>query len=152
MARDGQTPLLSDNYVRDKILGLQDADSIEDAIKEQMAERTLPEAALWSLLQATEERGRGDLSQFYYGELMHLLMQKQMMRQQSMMPQQPQGGPGGPSGPPTADPRVMPNAMNGTPPPTPNQQGGPNVPPGSPRPGARENGAGDRDLLSELGL
>ena len=57
MARDGQTPLLSDNYVRDKILGLQDADSIEDAIKEQMAERTLPEAALWSLLQATEERG-----------------------------------------------------------------------------------------------
>ena len=155
MARDGQTPLLSDNYVRDKILGLQDADSIEDAIKEQMAERTLPEAALWSLLQATEERGRGDLSQFYYGELMHLLMQKQQMRQQSMMPQQPQGGPGGPggpSGPPTADPRVMPNAMNGTPPPTPNQQGGPNVPPGSPRPGARENGAGDRDLLSELGL
>jgi len=152
MARDGQTPLLSDNYVRDKILGLQDADSIEDAIKEQMAERTLPEAALWSLLQATEERGRGDLSQFYYGELMHLLMQKQMMRQQSMMPQQPQGGPGGPSGPPTADPRVMPNAMNGTPPPTPNQQGGPNVPPGSPRPGAQENGAGDRDLLNELGL
>ena len=155
MARDGQTPLLSDNYVRDKILGLQDADSIEDAIKEQMAERTLPEAALWSLLQATEERGRGDLSQFYYGELMHLLMQKQQMRQQSMMPQQPQGGPGGPggpSGPPTADPRVMPNAMNGTPPPTPNQQGGPNMPPGSPRPGAQENGAGDRDLLSELGL
>jgi len=155
MARDGQTPLLSDNYVRDKILGLQDADSIEDAIKEQMAERTLPEAALWSLLQATEERGRGDLSQFYYGELMHLLQQKQAMRAQSMMPQQPQGGPGGPggpSGPPTADPRVMPNAMNGTPPPTPNQQGGPNMPPGSPRPGAQENGAGDRDLLSELGL
>ncbi len=30
------------------------------------------------------------------------------MRQQSMMPQQPQGGQGGP---PTADPRVMPNAI-----------------------------------------
>ncbi len=46
MARDGQTPLLSDNYVRDKILGLQDADSIEDAIKEQLAERTLPEGTM----------------------------------------------------------------------------------------------------------
>ena len=67
MAREGQTPLLSDNYVRDKILGLQDADSIEDSIREQLAERTLPEAALWSLLQSTEERGRPDLSQFYYG-------------------------------------------------------------------------------------
>ena len=152
MARDGQTPLLSDNYVRDKILGLQDADSIEDAIKEQLAERTLPEAALWSLLQSTEERGRPDLSQFYYGELMFLLMQKQQMRQQSMMPQQPQGGPGGQGGPPTADPRVMPNAMAGTPPPTPNMQGGPNVPPGSPRPGAQANGAGDSDRLRELGL
>ena len=149
MARDGQTPLLSDNYVRDKILGLQDADSIEDAIKEQLAERTLPEAALWSLLQSTEERGRPDLSQFYYGELMHLLMQKQMMRQQSMMPQQPQGGQGGP---PTADPRVMPNAMAGAPPPTPNMQGGPNMPPGSPRPGAQQNGAGNRDRLRDIGL
>ena len=149
MARDGQTPLLSDNYVRDKILGLQDADSIEDAIKEQLAERTLPEAALWSLLQSTEERGRPDLSQFYYGELMHLLMQKQMMRQQSMMPQQPQGGQGGP---PTADPRVMPNAMAGAPPPTPNMQGGPNMPPGSPRPGAQQNGAGSRDRLRDIGL
>ena len=152
MARDGQTPLLSDNYVRDKILGLQDADSIEDAIKEQLAERTLPEAALWSLLQSTEERGRPDLSQFYYGELMFLLMQKQQMRQQSMMPQQPQGGPGGQGGPPTAEPRVMPNAMAGAPPPTPNMQGGPNVPPGSPRPGAQANGAGDSDRLRELGL
>ena len=152
MARDGQTPLLSDNYVRDKILGLQDADSIEDAIKEQLAERTLPEAALWSLLQSTEERGRPDLSQFYYGELMHLLMQKQMMRQQSMMPQQPQGGQGGMGGPPTADPRVMPNAMAGAPPPTPNMQGGPNMPPGSPRPGAQQNGAGNRDRLRDIGL
>ena len=71
------------------------------------------------------------------------------MRQQSMMPQQPQGGQGGP---PTADPRVMPNAMAGAPPPTPNMQGGPNMPPGSPRPGARTNGAGDADRLRELGL
>ena len=153
MAREGQTPLLSDNYVRDKILGLQDADSIEDSIREQLAERTLPEAALWSLLQSTEERGRPDLSQFYYGELMYLLMQKQMMRQQAMMPQQPQQPQQGQQGGrPTAAPRVMPNAMGGAPPPMPNMQGGPNVPPGSPRPGARNNGAGDAERLREIGL
>ena len=144
MARDGQTPLLSDNYVRDKILGLQDADSIEDAIKEQMAERMLPEASLWSLLSATENRGRGDLAQFYYGELMFLLQQKQMMKAQAMMPQQqgpPQGG-----GPPTADPRVMPNAMMGVPPPSPTPPAN-NVAPGQPRPGAQ-----GEDRLSQIGL
>tara|TARA_R100000049_G_C1951824_1_gene100279 strand:- start:357 stop:2177 length:1821 start_codon:yes stop_codon:yes gene_type:complete len=154
MAREGPTPLLSDIYVRDKILGMQDADSIEDSIKEQMAERVLPEASLWSLLQATEDRGRPDLAQFYYGELMHLLMQKQMMRQQSMMPQQPgapQGAGGGQGGPPTANPMVMPNAMMGVPPPAPTPQGGPNVPPGSPRPGA-QNGQGAEEALRSLGL
>jgi hypothetical protein len=157
MAREGPTPLLSDIYVRDKILGLQDADTIEDSIKEQMAERMLPEASLWSLLQATENRGRPDLAQFYYGELMHLLQQKQMMRQQSMMPQQPQqpqqpqGQPQGGGGPPTANPQVMPNAMMGGPPPTPTPQAGPNVPPGSPRPGG-SNGRGAEDTLRELGL
>ena len=155
MAREGPSPLLSDNFVRDKILGLQDADSIEDAIKEQMAERILPEASLWTILSATENRGRPDLAQFYYGELMHLLQQKQMMRQQSMAPQpSPQGGPNGTApqggGPPTANPAVMPNAMMGVPPPMPTPQGGPNVPPGTPRPGAQE---GETDeLLRSLGL
>jgi len=153
MAREGPTPLLSDIYVRDKILGLQDADSIEDSIKEQMAERMLPEASLWTILSATENRGRPDLAQFYYGELMYLLQQKQMMRMQSMMPQagpSPNGStpvPGG-GGPPTANPAVMPNAMMGVPPPMPTPQGGPNVPPGSPRP----NGQGDEETLRRLGL
>jgi len=151
MARDGQTPLLSDNYVRDKILGLQDADSIEDAINEQMAERVLPEASLWTLLSATENRGRPDLAQFYYGELMHLLMQKQMMRMQSMNPGLPPNGitpePGGGS-PPTTNPQVMPNAMMGVPPPVPTPQAGANVPPGTPRPGAQD----DDEALRRMGL
>jgi len=151
MARDGQTPLLSDNYVRDKILGLQDADSIEDAIKEQMAERVLPEASLWTLLAATENRGRPDLAQFYYGELMHLLQQKQMMRMQSMNPGPSSNGitpePGG-GGPPTANPQVMPNAMMGVPPPAPTPQAGANVPPGTPRPGAQD----DDEVLRRMGL
>ena len=154
MAREGPTPLLSDIYVRDKTLGLQDADSIEDSIKEQLAERMLPEASLWTILSATENRGRPDLAQFYYGELMHLLQQKQMMRMQSMMP--PQAGPSpngstpvqGGGGPPTMNPAVMPNAMMGVPPPAPSPQGGPNVPPGSPRPNAQS----DEETLRRLGL
>ena len=151
MARDGQTPLLSDNYVRDKILGLQDADSIEDAINEQMAERVLPEASLWTLLSATENRGRPDLAQFYYGELMHLLMQKQMMRMQSMNPGLPPNGitpERGGGSPPTTNPQVMPNAMMGVPPPAPTPQAGANVPPGTPRPGAQ----GDDEALRRMGL
>ena len=118
-----------------------------------MAERVLPEASLWSLLQASENRGRPDLAQFYYGELMHLLMQKNMMRAQSMMPQGPAAGQNGAQGgaqggPPTANPMVMPNAMMGVPPPTPTPQAGPNVPPGSPRPGAQDV----NERLRRLGL
>ncbi len=44
IAREGETPLLPDVYIRDNILGLQSADQMEDAIKTQVAERTLPEA------------------------------------------------------------------------------------------------------------
>ena len=154
IAREGESPLLPDVYIRDKILGLQDTDDMEDAIREQQAERVLPEAALWTLLSATEERGRPDLAQFYFGELVTLLNEKLAKRQESIMaaqqamqpqqpqqpPQQGQGLPGmamgtGGAGP-TVDPRAMPNAMMGVPPPIPNPQGGPLVPPGQPRPGA----------------
>ena len=158
IAREGPTPLLSDRAIRDRILAIQDADQMDDSIKEQMAEKMLPEAALWTLLRAAERQGRDDLVQFYVGELSTVLKQKQqatqmmdqqMMMQQMMQEQQmlaPQGpqGPQGPlppqeeaGGPPTTDPRVMPNAMMGVPPPAPTPQAGPNVPPGTPRPGAQ---------------
>ena len=157
IAREGPTPLLSDRAIRDRILALQDADQMEDAIHEQMAERMLPEAALWTLLRAAERQGRQDLAQFYMGELMNVLQQKQQMAQQRVAPPPappgpppgpmgppgppPQGGgpPMGPppGGPPTTDPRVMPNAMMGVPPPVPTPQAGPLVPPGAPRPGAQ---------------
>ena len=151
IAREGESPLLPDGYIRDKILGLQDTDDMEAAIREQQAERVLPEAALWTLLSASEERGRPDLAQFYFGELVTILNEKLAKRQESIMaaqqamqpqppPQQQQGLPGmamgaGGAGP-TAPPQVMPNAMMGVPPPIPNPQGGPLVPPGQPRPGA----------------
>jgi len=136
MAREGQSPLLPDLFIRDKILGLQDGDLVDDAIKEQQAERTLPEATLYTLLSASENRGRDDLAQFYYGELLHILRQKEMERQQAQQAmQQPQAPEG--ATPPTADPRVMPNAMMGVPPPTPTPPQG-TVAPETPRPNAQE--------------
>jgi len=138
IARDGEAPLLPDIFIRDKILGLQDTDMIDDAIKEQTAERILPEAALWTLLQSAEDRGRPDLAQFYYGELITMMNEKQTKRLQSEQqlqqaaqpPQPPQ-----PQQPRGMDPRVMPNAMMGGPPPQPTPPQG-MVAPGTPRPGA----------------
>ena len=158
IAREGPTPLLSDRAIRDRILALQDADQMEDAINEQMAERMLPEAALWTLLRSAERQGREDLAQFYLGELMNILMQKrQAAEQQAAPPMAPSGPPpdqllspggggvppmGPPMGPPPGGPiglppEVMPEAMMGVPPPAPTPQAGPLVPPGMPRPGAQ---------------
>ena len=176
MAREGPQPLLPDVVIRDEILGLQSADEIENQIKEQMGERMLPEAALWSILKATEERGRPDLAQFYMGQLQEVLMQKQVAQQQMMMQMQGPGqvpgepGPGSPPpglgtpspggvgpgvappspGPasPGLRPEVMPEAAMGAPPPSPVPQGMPSVPPGSARPGAQT----DVERLSRIGV
>jgi len=159
IAREGPTPLLSDRAIRDRILSLQDADQMDDAIKEQMAEQMLPEAALWTLLRASERQGREDLAQFYLGELMNVLMQKRKAAEELAAPAGPPPGPLGPpppgmGGPPMGEPpmgppmgppmdspglppEVMPEAMMGVPPPPPTPQAGPNVPPGTPRPGAQ---------------
>ena len=144
IAREGPNPLLPDIFIRDKILGLQDTDSIDNAIKEQEATELLPEAKLFTLMQSAEERGRDDLAQLYLGELLYILKQKMMMRQQQDMQSQQMGMQGGGQAPngagPTADPRVMPNAGMGVPPPTPTPQSGPLVPPNTPRPNARGMG------------
>ena len=134
IARDGQTPLLPDIYIRDRILGLQDTDEIDASIKEQQGERLLPEATLLSQVQAAERRGRDDLAQIYIGELVFLLQQKLMQRQQAMQPPQPQQQ----NGARGIDPRSLPNAMTGAPPPTPTPPQG-MVAPNTPRPNARNN-------------
>ena len=126
---------------------------MDDAIKEQLAEKLLPEATLWSMLQASERQGRTDLMDFYMGELVSVLFEKRRMLQERMAavmtPPVPPPGPGGPptggpmpgsppgGGPPGFPPEVMPDAMLGVPPPIPVPQAGPVVPPGMPRPGAR---------------
>ncbi len=165
MAREGQTPLLSDTFIRDHVLGLQSADQMDDAINAQIAERTLPEATLWTMLQAAQRQGRDDLAKFYQGELERLFLvkgmeQAQMMQQAGAMAQgvaapQPQAGPLPPPPPqgmgmggPTASPQVMPDAMMGVPPVAPTAPVGPSVPPGTPRPGAQD--AATR--LAEQGL
>ena len=142
IAREGPTPLLSDRAIRDRILAIQDADQMDYSIKEQMAERMLPEAALWSLLQASQEQGREDLAAFYTGELLRVLMEKNQQMQPPPPPGMggPPGAPPGMGGPPGLPPQVMPGAMMGVPPPMPTPQGGPLVPPGTPRPGAQGPG------------
>ena len=162
IAREGPTPLMPDLWIRDNVLGIQDADQIEDTIKEQIAERTLPEAGLWSLYQAAMRQGREDLAQFYAGELTAMLLGKAKMladnlgggappgRSPGAAPPMPPGAPpmqpGGP--PPMPPPGVMPPAMAGVPPPMPTPPAGPVGPPGMPRPGAQS----DAERLRRMGL
>ena len=171
IAREGQTPLMPDLWIRDNILGVQDADQTEDAVKEQIAERTLPEAATWSLYQASLKQGREDLAEMYFGELVAMLLSKAKMLRDTLggggapgavpggppIPEPPGGPPPMPGGPPPMPggppppmppPGVMPPAMAGVPPPMPTPQPGPVVPPGQPRPGA----VGDEESLRRIGL
>jgi len=172
IAREGPTPLLPDMYIRDNILGLQSADAMEDSIKMQIAEKALPEAQIWELLQAAIRQGRQDMANFYQGELSRIYMMKAMEQQQMMggpppgqggmppgqggmppgMPPEMMGGPMGPppgmGGPPGLPPQVMPNAALGVPPPMPNQVPGPSVPPGTPRPGAQST----ENRLASIGM
>ena len=160
IAREGQTPLLPDLWIRDNILGIQDADQVEDAVKEQIAERTLPEAGIWSLYQAAMKQGRDDLAQMYLGELVTMLFAKARQISDTLQgggpgaqPGPPSSGPGGvpagmPGPPPMPPPEVMPPAMAGVPPPAPTPQAGPVVAPGQPRPGAQS----DEERLRRIGL
>ena len=151
IAREGETPLMPDLWIRDNVLGVQDSDQIDDAIKEQIAERSLPEASIWSLYQAALKQGRDDLAQMYFGELVSMLLSKAKMMRDNLggggVPPGPSPGqppmpmapppPGGPEGMmPMPPPGVMPPAMAGVPPPMPTPQAGPLVAPGQPRPGA----------------
>ena len=146
IAREGQNPLLSDRYIRDKILGLQDSDNMEEVLNEQMAEKALPEAQLYTLMKSAEERGRPDLAQLYFGELTTIINQKlqaqiqsmQMLEQTAMAGQQQQQ-----AGPPGVNPQAMPEAMMGVPPTPPTGPPPNTVAPGTPRPGARQPTAAD---------
>ena len=159
IAREGPVPLLPDRHIREEIMGIQDADSLDSQIKAQVGERMLPEAALWDIMVAMEETGRTELAGFYYGQLVETLIQKMMARQQMGMPQQgapQQGAPqegllngqgGGPQ--PGVPPTVMPSqVMGGGPDPATLSNVGPQQAPGTPRPGAQS----DATRLGNIGL
>jgi hypothetical protein len=135
MLSEGPWPALPMRVIWDEILGYQDTDSIADAIKEEVAEKFLPEAALMTILQAVEKQGRPELAQIYYGELV-----KQAIMNQPGAGENGGGGAGGPPpapGTPGFSPEVMSAPEQGAPNPEPTPQAGPIAPAGSPRPGAQ---------------
>jgi len=148
-ARQGTVPLFNDRWIHENILGIQDADKMAEAIKTQLAERSDPVAAIWTLRKALVEQGEEDLVEIYNLKLAKVLQESGLIPKPAPPP--PEAGPPGmsmPGGPPPGipmpggppprfDPRVAPNAAMGAPPPGPVPQPGPNVPAGSPRPGAR---------------
>ena len=126
-ARAGDVPLLPDVDILDRIMGVRDVGAIQDAIKEQMAERLSPQAMLYTLMRASENRGRDDLAGIYLVDLLTQRLQQKMTLATTQMQAASIGMP----------PEVLPSAEQGIPPPTPTPQAGPNVPPGQPRPGAQ---------------
>ena len=157
IAREGQTPLLPDRFIRDEILGMQSADQMDDSINTQMAERMLPEAALWTMYKSSVQEGREDVAIFYEQEIRRILLEKGMQQPQppppqgmppQAMPMMPPPSQLGPQGPPGLPPQVMPNAGLGIPPVAPTAPVGPSVPAGTPRPGAQSSAS----RLADLGL
>lgn len=160
-AQSGPVPLFADRYIREEILGVQDADLMADEVLEQMARRSSPVAAAYKMMLAAVDSGDEDLAQIWLGEVQKELIQAQLqmgqlrmaatgMQQQQMQQQMQQMQPQGPTNGarPTFDPRVAPNVALGQQPPMPVPQAGPMVPPGTPRPGA----ISEEERLRRMGL
>ena len=151
--REGTVPLAHDRWIREEVLGIQDTDSFDAQIKEQLGERMLPEAAMWELMVAMEETGRTELAGFYYAQLVEIFMQKMMMRQQMGINPQigiPQGLLEGQNGnkpgiAPTAQPS---QSLGGGATGAQLSNPGPQVAPGTPRPGAQS----EASRLNQIGL
>ena len=131
MADDGLWPMYPRRVIWDEILDQQDTDSIADAIKEQVGERMLPTASIWTIMAALEKQGRPELAALYFGELVKLGILGMPPPDGVVSPNGSQNG-----GTPGFSPEVAPGPMQGAPNPQPTPQQGANVPPGSPRPGA----------------
>jgi hypothetical protein len=131
MASTGPWPKLSMRHIWDEILDIQDTDSMADEIKEEVAEKMVPAAALMTLRNALEKKGRLDLVPIYEWELWKQAMTGGL---------NPAGATGGAAGPGKNGNGVSPQNLSapeqGAPVPQATPQAGPNVPAGSPRPGA----------------
>lgn len=152
--REGPVPLAHDEWIRENVLGIQDPDSMDAGIKAQLGVRLLPEAALMDIMIAMEETGQDQFAGLYFAELLQILFQKQVQRQQMQQAAAqaglvPQGGGGG--GAPGAGiaPTAQPSqSFGGGANPAALSNPGPQVPAGTPRPGAQS----DATRLSSLGL
>ena len=129
MASAGPWPKLSMRHIWDEILDIQDTDSMADEIKEEVAEKMLPEAALLVLMNALRQQGRDDLADLYMGRLIKVAMFDQQAPNGVGPNQNGQGG--------GVSPQNLSAPEQGAPTPQPTPQQGPNMPSGSPRPGAQ---------------
>ena len=149
MARDGETPMAPDPWIREHILEMEDADGITDLVLTQVAQRGLPQAQMFTLMEAAAKAGNEQIAKFYFEELMKLMFKAMNPTPQLGAPP-PGGAPGAPGvgGPPSAtdplallagiNPEVLTPAAMGVPPQAPGaEQLGGMVAPGSPRPGAQ---------------
>ena len=132
-ATEGLWPGMDRRSAREKYLHVEDPDSMDDAVKEQVAETMLPIAAIVTLMIAAENQGRFELAMLYYGEA---------IRQGIMLPPRPWmmpdgGGGSNGSAPGGVSPEMLSAPEQGANTPQPTPQAGPNQPPGSPRPGAQ---------------
>ena len=137
MARQGPVPAASDSWIRENILGMQDAQEMDNQIKMQMAERGLAEATLFTLMKAAEDQGQPEVARFYFQKLIMLMAQ--------IIGALPPGvgepaNPAEAGGPPQKGlrPEVQANAATGASPSPQQSNAGPSmVAPGTPRPGAQ---------------
>lgn len=148
MARDGDTPMASDRWIREHILEMEDADGITDLVLTQVAQRGLPQAQMFTLMEAAARAGKDQIAKFYFEELLKLMFQAMNPTPSLGQPQPGVPGAPGAGGPPIAadplallagiNPEVLTPAAMGVPPlaPDASQLGGA-VAPGSPRPGAQ---------------
>lgn len=112
--------LLSPRTARDRILKLQNADQENLLIKEDVAEKSNPIAALISLINACLDRGRYDLAVVYFKELEAALALRGQLPEEYLPrgigTRQPQPNAGGlPAGPTGVSSQVAPAQAQGVP-------------------------------------
>ena len=115
IARSGVVPLLADDFILDKVLGIQDSEQAQNQVKAQQAERGLPEAGLYELMKASEDQGDRVVAGIYYKKLLELmgLAPKSPIPQDGTQSQHRGGRQVATLG---NRPEVMPQAAMGTPP------------------------------------
>jgi len=136
-------PIVSDYYIRENTMMMQDSDMEQDAIFQEMGAMAHPLAQLETLTEALAKRG-DPRAKYYFAQWQAMIGQNMAMglppfiMPGSIQPPAP-GGPG-------LSPDTLPRQGQGLGPPQVVPQAGPNVPPGTPRPGAQNgrerNGVG----------